>query len=75
MIQVGLLTIEQKDSLVGQFWETEVYFNPVQDLNNNWVLSTEEMQGNTNPNFTWVSELPLIPFEKKPVEPNPVSNE
>ena len=75
MIQVGLLTIEQKDSLVGQFWETEVYFNPVQDLNNNWVLSTEEMQGNTNPNFTWVSELPLIPFEKKPAEPNPVSNE
>jgi hypothetical protein len=75
MIQVGLLTIEQKDSLVGQFWETEVYFNPVQDLNNNWVLSTEEMQGNTNPNFTWVSELTLIDFEKKPAEPNPISNE
>jgi hypothetical protein len=75
MTQVGLLTIEQKESLVGQFWQTGIYFNPVQDLNNNWVLSTEEMQGNTNPDFTWVSELPLIDFQKKPSDPNPGSNE
>jgi hypothetical protein len=75
MTQVGLLTIAQKDLLIGQMWQPNTYFNPIQDLNDNWVLSIQEMQGNTNPDFTWVSELPLIDFEKKPSYPNPGSNE
>lgn len=59
-MQVGLLTIEQKDSLIGQLWEDDCYFNPVQDGNGNWIISTTEMYGNINPDFTWVSTLPLI---------------
>ena len=59
-MQVGLLTIEQKDSLIGQLWQQDCYFNPVQDVNDNWIISTTEMYGNTNPDFTWVSTLPLI---------------
>jgi hypothetical protein len=59
-MEVGLLTIEQKDSLIGQLWEDDCYFNPVQDSNGDWIISTTEMYGNINPDFSWVSTLPLI---------------
>ena len=41
MIEVGILTEEQKDLLVGQEFMVDVYFNPVQDINNNWFISVE----------------------------------
>jgi hypothetical protein len=71
-MQVGLLTLEQKNSLVGQLYLPDLYFNPVEDKNSNWIISTEEMYNNTNPNFIWVSTLPLIEWVgAKPVIPSP----
>lgn len=70
MIQVGLLTETQKDELVGQMYDEDSYFNPIQDLNENWIISVEEIDQCVNPNFMWVKELPLIPYEPKPT-PNP----
>lgn len=70
MIQVGLLTEPQKDELVGQMYDEDSYFNPIQDLNDNWIISVEEIEQCVNPNFMWVKELPLIPYEPKPT-PNP----
>lgn len=70
MIQVGLLTELQKDELVGQMYDDDSYFNPIQDLNDNWIISVEEIDQCVNPNFMWVKELPLIPYEPKPT-PNP----
>ena len=70
MIQVGLLTEVQKDELVGQLYDDDSYFNPIQDLNDNWIISVEEIDQCVNPNFMWVKELPLIPYEPKPT-PNP----
>jgi hypothetical protein len=69
MIQVGLLTEIQKDELVGQLYDLDSYFNPIQDLNDNWIISIEEMQQNENPNFTWVRDLPLIEYLPKPIPP------
>jgi len=69
MIQVGLLTEVQKDELVGQWYALDSYFNPIQDINDNWVISQEEMQQNVNPSFDWVKQLPLIPYEPKPTPP------
>jgi hypothetical protein len=57
---VGLLTIEQKEKLVGVEFEPSSYFNPVQDVSNNWIISTTEMDDNINPDFMWVKDLPLI---------------
>ena len=68
MIQVAQLTTEQKDSLIGQKWDDETFFNPIQDNNNNWIISTTEVNGCTNNNYLWVKELPLINFEPKIVE-------
>ena len=64
MTQVGLLTIEQKELLIGQQFMVDVYFNPIQDNNNNWIISIEEM-GQCNNQFAWVKELELITYEPK----------
>jgi hypothetical protein len=64
MIQVGLLTEEQKDKLIGQQFMLDVYFNPIQDNNNNWVISIEEID-QCNNEFSWVKELELITYEPK----------
>ena len=67
---VGLLTIEQKDQLVGQWYAPDSFFNPIQDINDNWIISTEEIIYCTNEEFMWVKDLDLITYEPKPT-PNP----
>jgi hypothetical protein len=69
MINVGLLTKIQKDELVGQLYDDDSYFNPIQDVNDNWIISIEEIDQCVNPNFMWVKSLPLIPYEPKPTPP------
>ena len=71
MIQVGLLTESQKDSLVGQLYDEDSYFNPIADLNDNWIISVEEMDFCVNPEFQWVKDLPLIDYKPKPSPPFP----
>ena len=66
---VGLLTELQKDELVGQMYAPDSYFNPIQDANDNWVISVEEMAYCTNEEFMWVKDLELIPYEPKPAPP------
>ena len=65
---VGLLTIEEKDLLVGQQYAPDSYFNPIQDANDNWVISQEEINQNTNENFSWLSSLELVEYQPKIVE-------
>ena len=68
MIKVGLLTEEQKELLIGQQFMLDVYFNPIQDNNNNWVISIEEIE-QCNNQFSWVKDLELINYEiKKNIE-------
>ena len=62
---VGLLTIEQKDSIVGQIYATDSYFNPIQDINNDWIISIEEMEQCVNELYIWVKELPMIEYVPK----------
>ena len=71
MIQVGLLTESQKDSLVGQLYDEDSYFNPIQDDLDNWIISVEEMEFCVNPEFDWVKDLPLIDYVPKPSPPFP----
>jgi hypothetical protein len=64
-IYVGLLTVEQKDSLVGQLYAPDSYFNPIQDANDNWIISIEEIENNENPAFEWLLDLEMIIFVPK----------
>ena len=69
MIEVGLLTVTQKEELLGQLYDPDSYFNPIQDINDNWIISIEEIEQNQNELLAWVKDLPLIPYEPKPSPP------
>ena len=69
MIKVGLLTELQKYELIGQTYDTDSYFNPIQDIDDNWIISIEEMEFCTNTLFDWVKNLPLITYNPKPSPP------
>ena len=68
-LYVGLLTEQQKNDLILQWYAPDCYFNPIQDLNDNWVISVEEMANCVNDEFMWVKDLPLIIYEPKPAPP------
>jgi hypothetical protein len=59
-MKVGLLTIEQKELLLGVYLQPNWHFNPIQDIDDRWIISTLEIDNTTNPDFMWVKELPLI---------------
>lgn len=42
MSNVALITIEQKNILVGKQFEVDSYFNPIEDMNLNFVISEIE---------------------------------
>jgi hypothetical protein len=68
---VGLLTFEQKELIHGQQYTDDSYFNEIQDADDNWIISTEEMNFCTNVEFLWVKDLDLIPYNPKPTPPFP----
>lgn len=68
-LYVGLLNEQQKDSLLVQQYAPDCYFNPIQDLNDNWVISVEEIANCVNKEFMWVKDLPLIIYEPKLAPP------
>ena len=63
MIQVYLLTVEQAESLVNVEYLPDCYFNPIQDANDDWIISTQEVD---QCSIEWVKELPLIDYFPKP---------
>ena len=67
---VGLLTEVQKDELVGVYYSADSIYNPIQDIDDNWVISVEEMIYTTNEDTLWVKDLELIPYIAKPT-PSP----
>jgi hypothetical protein len=71
MTYVGLLTESQKNELVGQLYDEDSYFNPIQDDFDQWIISTEEIEFCVNPEFQWVKTLPLIDYKPKPSPPFP----
>ena len=67
---VGLLTEVQKDELVGVYYSADSIYNPITDIYENWVISTEEMIYTTNEDTLWVKDLELIEYKPKPT-PSP----
>ena len=66
MTQVRLLTPSQKEVLQGKQYMPNCYFNPIQDINDNWVISNEEVSQCVNPTVVWVIDLPVIDYVAKP---------
>jgi len=63
---IAILTIEQKDLLVGQLYNTNSYFNPIQDIDDNWIISEEEVN---QTNVEWVKNLLLTEYKPKEIKP------
>lgn len=66
MINVLLLTEEQKTQLENQYYKNGVKFYPIQDADNNWIISLEEMDGCDNQEFNWIKNLPQIEYNPIP---------
>ena len=65
MILVGLLTIDQYNQIVGQMYDEDSFFNPILDFYDQYIISVEEINFCTNPEFFWVKDLPLIEYIPK----------
>lgn len=62
---IAIITQQQKDQLIGKTYDGVCYFNPIQDINNNWIISEEEINQS---NLEWLKELPLSEYLPKPIE-------
>ena len=67
---IAILTTEQKDQLIGQTYDGVCFYNPIQDANDNWIISEEEINQS---NLEWLKQLPLSEYLPKPME-NPFGN-
>jgi hypothetical protein len=65
---VYILTEQQKELLVGKEYIKDSYFNPIQDINDNWIISEEEVLSAQNEDVLWVKDLEQIEYEPKPIE-------
>ena len=68
-MKVGLLTTQQKEIIEGQLFAPNSYFNPIQDINDNWIISQEEINNCIYDEYNFVKTLPLIDYIPKPVQP------
>jgi hypothetical protein len=59
-MEVYLLTYEEAQSLVGIQFMPDNYFNPIQDADGNWIISTEEGEQSS---LDWLKSLPLITYK------------
>lgn len=66
MKQVALLTLEQKNQLVGKLYTNDSYFNPIQDADDNWVIGTQEIKQYSGTELNWIKDLTLIEYQPKP---------
>jgi hypothetical protein len=68
MTTVGIITESQANNLITQLVQPDWYFYPVKDCNNNWVISSQEIQASIYPENEWIKLLPLIDW-CKPLPP------
>jgi hypothetical protein len=65
---VYILTEQQKELIVGKEYIIDSYFNPIQDINDNWIISEYEVLNAENEDILWVKDLEQIEYEPKPIE-------
>ena len=66
---VALLTINEKDSLIGQLVCPDVYFNPTLDVNEDWFISQQEINNSIYPEHDWIKDLTLTDYAGPYVPP------
>ena len=59
MEKVAKITELEAQDLMGQEYALASYFNPVKDCNDQWIISSQEIDNCVNPTFSWVKQLIL----------------
>ena len=76
---IAIITQQQKSILIGKTYDGVCYFNPIQDLNDNWIISEIEYYyclglwylDELNSELVFIKDLSLTIYEPKIVE-NPL---
>jgi hypothetical protein len=71
-----IVTTEQATELQGVFFDSDTFFNFVQDINGVYFLflSEQDEADVANTQYAYLLDLPLSPFEPKPTPPHPPIN-
>lgn len=67
-MKVKLLTTEQTNLLLGAEIANSYFANPFLDADGNNVISIEEANSVTNPDYLWIKELPEIDYNPIPLD-------
>ena len=63
------LTIEQKESIQGVFFATDIFFNCVEDINGDWFLFLSKQDKEVLPSeYQYLLELPEAEFVPPPTQ-------
>ncbi len=70
---IAIITEQQKDILLGKTYDGVCYFNPIQDLNDNWIISDIEYYyclglwylDELNLELVFIKDLSLTIYEPK----------
>ncbi len=64
---------EVAERLQGVFFDSDTFFNFVQDVNDEWflILSEQDEQDIALTEYAYLLDLPLEPYEPKPSPPFP----
>jgi hypothetical protein len=62
---VLLLTEAEKDLIQGQEFAPSSFFNCVQDINDKWVVSIEELVSLDGSQYAWLYTLPMSIHQPK----------
>ena len=74
---IAIITQQQKEILVGQTYDGVCFFNPIQDLNDNWIISEIEYYyclglwylDELNNDLQFITTLSLSEYLPKPQTP------
>ena len=74
---IAIITELQKNILIGKTFDGTCYFNPIQDLNDNWVISEQEYYyclglwylDELNNDLQFITTLSLSEYFPKPQTP------
>jgi len=74
---IAIVTQQQKDILIGKTYDGVCYFNPIQDLNDNWVISEQEYYyclglwyiDELQTELSFITSLSLSEYFPKPITP------
>lgn len=63
MEYVAILSVTEKDYLIGQLVQPDWYFNPFLSGDTApWVISKQEIDASIYPDNDWVKTLPLVEY-------------